>query len=170
MISGRLMSSPVRSLWQKPAWRQWRCSDDFGHRCVIEGVLASGADAVIVSVASEQRGRRRTRYASAPPRSTLVLIRPAFLHHFGRMVNFTLIAVVLIAAIIGLLFLTRGTAVRRVRGVGVDGTPVSPHEKSFPVTVSLWPGSTLLPGAPDVRARQGVRGQPDHAPAMTRHE
>src|SRR5258706_14984571 len=78
--------------------------------------------------------------------STLVLIRPAFLHHFGRMVNFTAIAVVLIAAIIGLLFLTRGTAVRRVRGVGVDGTPVSPHEKSFPLTVSLLTGSTLLPG------------------------
>jgi hypothetical protein len=26
--------------------------------------------------------------------STLVLIRPAFLHHFGRMMNFTLIAIV----------------------------------------------------------------------------
>jgi cardiolipin synthase len=78
--------------------------------------------------------------------STVVFIRPVFLHHFGRMVNLTAIALVLIAAIIGLLFLTRGTAVRRVRGVGVDGTPVSPDEKSFPLAVSLLTGSTLLPG------------------------
>ena len=78
--------------------------------------------------------------------SIVIIIRPAFLHQFGRMLNFTVIAVVLITAIIGLLFITRGTAVRRVRGVGVDGNPVSPDEKSFPLAVSLLTGSTLLPG------------------------
>jgi hypothetical protein len=60
-----------------------------------------------------------------------------FLHHTGRIINWMLIAVVLIAAIIGMLFLTRGTAVRRVRGIGVDGTPVSPDEAAFPLSVSL---------------------------------
>jgi cardiolipin synthase len=67
-------------------------------------------------------------------------------HHFGRMVNWMVIAMVLIVAIIGFLFITRGTAVRRVRGIGVDGSPVSPDEDSFPLTVSLLTGSTLLPG------------------------
>src|SRR6266404_3713705 len=68
------------------------------------------------------------------------------LNHFGRMLNWMLIVVVLVVAIIGFLFITRGTAVRRVRGIGVDGSPVSPDEESFPLTVSLLTGSTLLPG------------------------
>jgi cardiolipin synthase len=78
--------------------------------------------------------------------SIVLLIRANFLHHFGRMLNWMLIAVVLIAAIIGILYVTRGTAVRRVRAIGVDGTPVSPGEESFPLTVSLLTGSALLPG------------------------
>jgi cardiolipin synthase len=57
-----------------------------------------------------------------------------------------LIAVVLVAAIIGILYITRGTAVRRVRGVGIDGTPVSPAEAAFPLSVSLLTGSALLAG------------------------
>lgn len=78
--------------------------------------------------------------------SIVLLVRPAYLHHAGRIVNWMLIALVVIAAIIGLLYVTRGTAVRRVRGVGVDGTPVSPDEKWFPLTVSLLTGSSLQPG------------------------
>jgi cardiolipin synthase len=73
-------------------------------------------------------------------------VQPAFLHHFGRVMNWALIAVVLVIAIIGFLFLTRGTAVRRVRGVGVDGAPVSPGESAFPTSLSLLTGSELLPG------------------------
>jgi cardiolipin synthase len=69
-----------------------------------------------------------------------------YLHHVGRVLNWVLIALVLIAALIGLLYVTRGTAIRRVRGVGVDGTPVSPDEEWFPFTVSLLTGSPLLPG------------------------
>ncbi len=57
-----------------------------------------------------------------------------------------LIALVLAAAMIGFLFITRGTAVRRVRGVGVDGTPVSPGEDEFPLAVSLLTGAELLSG------------------------
>jgi cardiolipin synthase len=68
------------------------------------------------------------------------------LHHVGKMLNWMLIFVVAIVAIIGFLFITRGTAVRRVRGIGVDGNPVSPDEDSFPLTVSLLTGSALLPG------------------------
>ncbi len=69
-----------------------------------------------------------------------------FFHHFGNVLNWIMIAVVLIVAIIGFLFLTRGTAVRRVRAVGVDGKPVAPDENSFPLSVSLLTGRTLVPG------------------------
>ncbi|HEX6628989.1 MAG TPA: phospholipase D-like domain-containing protein [Gemmatimonadaceae bacterium] len=74
------------------------------------------------------------------------VVQPAFVHHFGRVMNWALIAVVLVIAIIGFLFLTRGTAVRRVRGVGVDGAPVSPGESAFPISLSMLTGSELLPG------------------------
>ncbi|HST06719.1 MAG TPA: phospholipase D-like domain-containing protein [Gemmatimonadaceae bacterium] len=51
-----------------------------------------------------------------------------------------------LAAIIGLLFITRGTAVRRVRAVGVDGTPVAPAERTFPLSVGVLTGSPLVSG------------------------
>ncbi|PYO76780.1 MAG: hypothetical protein DMD63_13440 [Gemmatimonadetes bacterium] len=68
------------------------------------------------------------------------------MHHVGRFLNWMLIALVLVAAIIGFLYVTRGTAVRRVRAVGVDGTPVSPGEDEFPLSVSLLTGAELLAG------------------------
>jgi cardiolipin synthase len=68
------------------------------------------------------------------------------MHQFGRLLNWLFLAVVLLAAFIGVLFITRGTAVRRVRGVGLDGAPVSPHEDEFPLAVSLLTGAELLPG------------------------
>jgi len=71
---------------------------------------------------------------------------PAFSIHLGRVFTWILIAVVLIAALIGFLYVTRGTAVRRVRGVGVDGTPVAPGEDEFSLAVSLLTGAELLPG------------------------
>ena len=55
-------------------------------------------------------------------------------------------AVVLLVALVGFLFLTRGTAVRRVRGVGKDAPPVSPDEPEFPETVAMLTGAELLPG------------------------
>lgn len=63
-----------------------------------------------------------------------------------RVLNWAALAIVLIAAIIGILFITRGTAVRRVRGVGVDGSPVMTTEAAFPITVSMLTGSALSPG------------------------
>ena len=42
--------------------------------------------------------------------------------------------------------MTRGTAVRKVRGVGVDGSPVNPSEDAFSLTVSLLTGANLLGG------------------------
>jgi cardiolipin synthase len=64
----------------------------------------------------------------------------------GHIAVWALIAVILIAAVIGILFITRGTAVRRVRGVGVDGVPVGANEPEFAATVALLAGTEVLPG------------------------
>jgi cardiolipin synthase A/B len=64
----------------------------------------------------------------------------------GEIARGGLTAVVLIAAVIGVLFVTRGTAVRRVRGVGADGVPVGVSEPDFAATVALLAGGVILPG------------------------
>jgi cardiolipin synthase len=69
-----------------------------------------------------------------------------YLAHVSHVLNWLVIALVVVTAIIGLLFLTRGTAVRRVRAVGADGTPVSPNEPEFVLTVDLLTGTLILAG------------------------
>jgi len=69
-----------------------------------------------------------------------------YLAHISNVLNWIVIAVVDVTAIIGLLFLTRGTAVRRVRAVGADGTPVAPSEPAFILTVDLLTGTDILAG------------------------
>ena len=64
----------------------------------------------------------------------------------GRVVRWLVAGVFLVAAVIGLLFITRGTAVRRVQGIGGDGTPVSPAEPTFPLAVALLTGSPIVVG------------------------
>ena len=64
----------------------------------------------------------------------------------GRVFRWLVVGVFLVAAVIGLLFITRGTAVRRVRGMGSDGTPVSPAEPTFPLAVALLTGSPIVVG------------------------
>lgn len=66
--------------------------------------------------------------------------------HARRIGRWVLIALVLVVAVIGLLFITRGTAVQRVRGVGADGTPVAPAESTFAVAVAVLTGTVILPG------------------------
>jgi cardiolipin synthase len=61
-------------------------------------------------------------------------------------IRWAITALVLVVAVIGFLFLTRGTAVRHVRGVGVDAEPVSPSEPEFPATVAMLAGALLLGG------------------------
>ena len=69
-----------------------------------------------------------------------------YLEHIPRVLNWLLLAVVIVVAIIGFLFLTRGTAVRRVRSVGTDGTPVAPNESEFVLTIALLTGTSVLAG------------------------
>jgi cardiolipin synthase len=62
------------------------------------------------------------------------------------LVRWGLTAVVLLAALIGFLFVTRGTVTRRVRGVGADGMPVAPSEPEFPLTVAMLTHCALAAG------------------------
>jgi cardiolipin synthase A/B len=73
--------------------------------------------------------------APRPGRSRLVRI--------GR---WALVAVILSLAWIGFLHLTRGTAVRHVRGVAVDGAPISVGDPEFPVMATMATGAWLAPG------------------------
>jgi cardiolipin synthase len=65
------------------------------------------------------------------------------MEYVATVARWTLVVVVLLLAVIGFLQLTRGTAVRHVRGVGADGTPVAPAEPQFPLSVALLTGASL---------------------------
>lgn len=54
--------------------------------------------------------------------------------------------VVLALALIGFLHLTRGTAVRHVRGVGADGIPIAVSEPEFPLMATMTTGAWLATG------------------------
>ena len=56
------------------------------------------------------------------------------------------IIAVLLLAWIGFLHLTRGTAVRHVRGVGADGAPVGVSEPQFPLSIAMITGTPLTTG------------------------
>jgi cardiolipin synthase len=64
----------------------------------------------------------------------------------GRVVRRLVGGMLMFAAVIGALFITRGTAVRRVRGIGGDGAPISPAEPTFPLAVALLTGSAIIAG------------------------
>jgi hypothetical protein len=68
----------------------------------------------------------------------------------GDIARWGLTAVVLIAAVIGVPFVTRGTAVRRVRGVGADGVPVGVSEPDHvaPVMDHCYETDASLSGHP----------------------
>src|SRR5919206_4502154 len=66
--------------------------------------------------------------------------------HMMVVARWALAAAVLLVALIGFLYLTRGTAVRHVRGVGADGTPVAPAEPQFPLSVAALTGTALTGG------------------------
>ena len=64
----------------------------------------------------------------------------------GRLGRWTLVTIVLALAFIGFLYLTRGTAVRQVRGVGTDGVPLAVTEPQFPQMVTMLTGASLSAG------------------------
>lgn len=64
----------------------------------------------------------------------------------ARAGRWLLVIVVLLLAWIGLLHLTRGTAVRHVRGVGADGAPVAVSEPYFPLSLTMLTRTPLVPG------------------------
>ena len=88
--------------------------------------------------------------AQRPPRAAIRRLgtRAAELtgRYASRMFRWLVAGAFLVVATIGFLFITRGTAVRRVRGIGGDGTPVSPAEPTFPLAVALLTGSPMVAG------------------------
>ena len=92
---------------------------------------------------NDQQAKRRT-----PERIRRLGARAAALtgRYAGRVLRWLVAGVFLVAAVIGLLFITRGTAVRRVRGMGGDGTPVSPAEPTFPLSVAVLTASPIVAG------------------------
>ena len=64
----------------------------------------------------------------------------------GRMGRWTLRAVVLGLALVGFLHLTRGTAVRHVRGVAADGAAIGVGEPEFALMATMATGAWLAGG------------------------
>src|SRR3982751_2450595 len=60
--------------------------------------------------------------------------------------RWTVVVIVVLLAWIGFLQLARGTAVRHVRGVVVDGAPVAVSEPEFPLSVAMLTGAALATG------------------------
>ena len=64
----------------------------------------------------------------------------------GGVLRWALLTALVALALIGFLHLTRGTAVRHVRGVAADGVPIGVSEPQFPVVVAMLTGASILPG------------------------
>ena len=64
----------------------------------------------------------------------------------GRVGRWTAVAIVLGFALIGFLHVTRGTAVRHVRGVSSDGRPIAVGEPEFSLMATMATGASLQPG------------------------
>jgi cardiolipin synthase A/B len=60
--------------------------------------------------------------------------------------RWALVVVVLALALIGFLYLTRGTLIRHVRGTSTDSTPIAPDEPTFPLGVAILTGAVLTTG------------------------
>ena len=71
---------------------------------------------------------------------------PAVRRYGGHALRGVGAGALLVAAVVGLLFIFRGTAVQHVRGVGSDGTPVAPAEPAFPLAIALLTGAPLSTG------------------------
>ena len=62
----------------------------------------------------------------------------------GPLLRWMIGVVVMGFALIGFLTVTRGTAVRHVRGVGADGAPLGVSEPQFPLLVGMHTGASLM--------------------------
>jgi cardiolipin synthase len=72
--------------------------------------------------------------------------KTGFVAILGRVGRWTLFVLVLGFALVGFLHVTRGTAVRHVRGVAADGVAISVSEPEFPLMATMATGAWLAPG------------------------
>ena len=80
-----------------------------------------------------------------PPARALTRPRPVKTAA-GRAGRWMLVTFVLCLALVGFLHLTRGTAVRHVRGVAADGAPIGVGAPQFPLVVTMMTGAWLASG------------------------
>ena len=90
-----------------------------------------------------ERVRRRSRVAVERAQ---VRYRELAERYGSYVVRWTAILLVVLTSIVGLLFITRGTAVERVRGVGADGETMPPSDSAFAPLVAVLTGTQLLAG------------------------
>src|SRR4029078_11567567 len=64
----------------------------------------------------------------------------------GRIGRWIAVTIVLGFALVGFLNVTRGTAVRHVRGVSSDGRPIAVGEPEFSLMATMATGASLQPG------------------------
>src|SRR6186997_2166172 len=94
----------------------------------------------------------RSRKTATPSRvaDPSVAVEPGVstkpVRHLRRAARWLLVFFVLLTSAIGFLFLTRGTAVQRVRGLSADGAPIAPAESTFAIAVAVLTGAVLSPG------------------------
>jgi cardiolipin synthase len=89
-------------------------------------------------------GMPRDQFKCSPwPESGRATRQPGI--HMPTVLRLVLIACVLFIALVGFLFLTRGTAVRHVRAVS-GSTPDDPVDPHFPLLFTLLTGTVVTPG------------------------
>ena len=74
------------------------------------------------------------------------LVRTRVRRLLVRFARWTLVVFMLCLALIGFLHLTRGTAVRHVRGVATDAVPIGVSEPQFPLNATMMTGAWLSEG------------------------
>ena len=73
-------------------------------------------------------------------------LRNRLFANLARVGRWTSLVLVLGFALIGFLHVTRGTAVRHVRGVAADGVVISVSEPEFPLVATMATGAWLAVG------------------------
>src|SRR5262245_454218 len=76
----------------------------------------------------------------------LVSTWPPVKRQLGTLGRWSLRAVWIGLALIGFLHLTRGTAVRHVKGIGADDVPIAVSEPEFPLKATMLTGAWLSTG------------------------
>jgi cardiolipin synthase len=108
--------------------------------------MSSSAATLVYSNFRSMKSNRTSKGAVKKARDHAQHARRRLRSKFARIGFGVLIVGVLLLAVVGALYLTRGTAVRNVRAVGSESTPVAPGEPEFPISITMLTGAPLSTG------------------------